>query len=82
MKAWTTGGRVEVAAKHQLYNVVSLPFIYKWFAAMPDNLQTIRIAIEAAVPHGRTDNGGRTDRGAWGDIPPHQVEVWAEIKLG
>ena len=24
-------------------------------------------AIERAVPHGRTDHGGRSDRGAWGD---------------
>jgi tRNA-splicing ligase RtcB (3'-phosphate/5'-hydroxy nucleic acid ligase) len=21
------------------------------------------------VPHGRTDNGGKRDRGAWGDVP-------------
>ena len=26
---------------------------------LPDNLQRIRTAIEKAVPHGRTDNGGR-----------------------
>lgn len=34
---------------------------------MPDNLFEIRTLIEAAVPHGRTDNGGKNDRGAWGD---------------
>lgn len=34
---------------------------------MPDNLSAIRTAIEAAVPHGRTDNGGVNDRGAWGE---------------
>ena len=34
---------------------------------LPDNLHGIRSAIEAAVPHGRTDNGGSNDRGAWGD---------------
>ena len=34
---------------------------------LPDNLHAIRSDIEAAVPHGRTDNGGPNDRGAWGD---------------
>jgi tRNA-splicing ligase RtcB len=33
---------------------------------LPDNLHAIRSAIEAAVPHGRTNNGGEGDRGAWG----------------
>src|SRR5690606_10660640 len=33
---------------------------------LPDSLASLRSAIEAAVPHGRTDNGGRNDRGAWG----------------
>jgi tRNA-splicing ligase RtcB len=36
---------------------------------LPDHLGAIRSAIEAAVPHGRTDNGGTNDRGAWGDPP-------------
>lgn len=36
---------------------------------LPDNLHALRSAIEAAVPHGRTDNGGVNDRGAWGEIP-------------
>lgn len=36
---------------------------------LPDNLRGIRKAIECAVPHGRTDNGGPNDRGAWGIIP-------------
>lgn len=34
---------------------------------LPDNLHAIRTTIEAAVPHGRTDNGGLMDRGAWGE---------------
>jgi tRNA-splicing ligase RtcB len=34
---------------------------------LPDNLVAVRSAIEAAVPHGRTDNGGPNDRGAWGE---------------
>jgi len=36
---------------------------------LPDNLSGVRSAIEAAVPHGRTDNGGRNDRGAWSNPP-------------
>jgi len=34
---------------------------------LPDNLFGIRSAIEARVPHGRTDNGGKNDRGAFSD---------------
>lgn len=30
---------------------------------LPENLAEIRSAIEAAVPHGRTDHGGRNDKG-------------------
>lgn len=36
---------------------------------LPDSLSAVRSAIEAAVPHGRTDNGGLNDRGAWGEVP-------------
>jgi tRNA-splicing ligase RtcB len=39
-------------------------------ADLPDSLASMRSAIEAAVPHGRTDNGGKNDRGAWGDGGP------------
>lgn len=39
---------------------------------LPDNLADMRSEIEAAVPHGRTDNGGVNDRGAWGE-PPARV---------
>lgn len=37
---------------------------------LPDSLHGVRTAIEAAVPHGRTDNGGVNDRGAWGPDSP------------
>src|SRR5688572_8255591 len=30
-------------------------------ARLPDNLKNLRTAIEAAVPHGRTANGGRSE---------------------
>ena len=36
---------------------------------LPDNLRGVRSAIQKAVPHGRTDNGGKGDRGAWHDVP-------------
>ena len=38
---------------------------------LPDSLAMIRSSIEADVPHGRTDNGGPNDRGAWHDVPPN-----------
>ena len=46
---------------------------------LPDNLGPLRAAIENAVPHGRTDNGGANDRGAWHDIPPHVYATWAGV---
>jgi tRNA-splicing ligase RtcB len=36
---------------------------------LPDGLSGIRSAIEGAVPHGRSDNGGENDRGAWHEAP-------------
>jgi len=115
IKAWTRGVQVEEAAKQQLRNLASLPFVHKHVAAMPDvhwgmgatvgsviatkgaiipaavgvdigcgmaaqrttlmasdlpdNLGPLRSAIEAAIPHGRTNNGGPGDRGAWGESP-------------
>lgn len=47
---------------------------------LPDNLRPLRSAIEAAVPHGRTDNGGRNDRGAWGELPPNVATTWSRIE--
>ena len=50
---------------------------------LPDHLGGIRSAIEAAVPHGRTNHGGKGDRGAWGEIPSRNQTVWAsELKEG
>lgn len=49
---------------------------------LPDSLGAVRSAIEAAVPHGRTDNGGRNDRGAWQDAPAAHREAWAHLKPG
>src|SRR5580693_2776382 len=47
---------------------------------LPENLKGIRAAIEKAVPHGRTQHGGRGDRGAWNDIPARNLEIWQTLK--
>jgi len=121
IKAWIEGVQLEDAAKQQLINVASLPFIHHHIAAMPDvhwgmgatvgsviptkgaiipaavgvdigcgmvaartslnandlpdNLSSIRSAIEKAVPHGRTNHGGEGDRGAWHNLPDAIAEV-------
>jgi tRNA-splicing ligase RtcB len=40
---------------------------------LPDSLAGLRLSIEAAVPHGRSDNGGVNDTGAWGDDVPVRI---------
>jgi len=47
---------------------------------LPDNLKEIRNAIEKAVPHGRTNHGGRGDVGAWREIPARNNQVWQTLK--
>ncbi len=47
---------------------------------LPDNLKGMRSAIEKAVPHGRTNHGGRGDAGAWREIPARNNEVWQTLK--
>lgn len=51
-------------------------------ADLPDNLHALRTGIEAAVPHGRTDNGGANDRGAWSNPPPAVAEAWSGLANG
>src|SRR5258707_15245066 len=126
IKAWTKGVGIEPEAEKQLRNIASLPFIYKWVAAMPDvhlgmgatvgsviptkgaiipaavgvdigcgmmavqtsltasqlpdNLRSLRTAIERAVPHGRTNKGGRKDRGAGHDIPSHHLHELKQLE--
>lgn len=41
---------------------------------LPDNLRGLRTAIEERIPHGRTDDGGPGDRGAWGDVPVRALD--------
>ena len=49
---------------------------------LPDNLHAIRSEIEAAVPHGRTDSGGKNDRGSWGEVPAEAAQVWSGLSAG
>ena len=49
---------------------------------LPDSLAALRSAIERAVPHGRTANGGPGDRGAWHDVPSMVGEGWMKLKEG
>src|SRR5262245_45879870 len=49
---------------------------------LPENLRGVRSAIEKAVPHGRTDNGGRKDQGAWRELPKRQVGLWRQLEPG
>lgn len=124
VKAWTRGVPFEDAAKQQVRNLASLPFVFRHVAVMPDvhwglgatvgsvfatrgaivpaavgvdigcgmvaartnvtasqlpdGLGALRSSIERAVPHGRTDNGGRNDRGAWRDLPKHVGKTWKD----
>jgi len=44
---------------------------------LPDTLSHVRSAIEEAVPHGRTNNGGFGDKGSWNNAPPSYVmDIW------
>ncbi len=47
---------------------------------LPDNLKALRSAIEEAVPHGRTDNGGKNDRGGWYCMPDRELARWEAIE--
>jgi tRNA-splicing ligase RtcB (3'-phosphate/5'-hydroxy nucleic acid ligase) len=49
---------------------------------LPENLRGVRTAIEKAIPHGRTDNGGRKDKGAWRELPKRQIGVWRQLQTG
>ncbi len=40
------------------------------------NHSRLRALVEKAVPHGRTNNGGKNDRGAWQEIPVEYQTIW------
>ncbi len=46
---------------------------------LPDNLEAIRSAIEAAVPHGRSAGRGRRDTGSWGDPQEEIIDAWTPL---
>ncbi len=46
---------------------------------LPDTLAPLRSAIEAVVPHGRTNDGGPGDRGAWGNVPGLVRGAWGGL---
>jgi tRNA-splicing ligase RtcB len=45
-----------------------------------DNGEHLFEVISKAVPHGRSDNGGANDRGAWGAPAPHVVHAWERLE--
>ena len=125
IRAWVDGVAFEDAARRQVENVASLPFVYEHVAVMPDvhwgmgatvgsviatqgaiipaavgvdigcgmiaarlaltasdlpdSLGAMRSAIEKAIPHGRTANGGPNDRGAWRNPPAPVSSAWANL---
>ena len=123
-KVWTTD--IEDAARSQVENIASMPFIHRHVAIMPDvhwgmgatigsviptvdaiipaavgvdlgcgmmavrlnlnaselpdDLSRMRSLIEIGTPHGRSDNGGRNDKGGWRAAAPTQVmDQWSEL---
>jgi tRNA-splicing ligase RtcB len=48
----------------------------------PEVRPELRGWLEKAVPHGRTDDGGANDRGAWGAIPEVVEGQWSAIEGG
>lgn len=51
-------------------------------ADLPDNLLGLRSAIEQAVPHGRSSNRSRRDKGAWDEIPQQAIRPGRGCSLG
>jgi tRNA-splicing ligase RtcB len=49
---------------------------------LPDDLKGLRSAIERAVPHGRTNHGGKGDRGAWSELPARAEDAWKRLRQG
>jgi tRNA-splicing ligase RtcB (3'-phosphate/5'-hydroxy nucleic acid ligase) len=47
---------------------------------LPDNLSALRTEIEKRVPHGRTNNGGRGDRGAWHNVSHAAGKAWEGLR--
>lgn len=51
-------------------------------ADLPDALFGLRSAIEQAVPHGRTVQRGKRDKGSWGNPPERVSAAWTGLLPG
>ena len=49
---------------------------------LPDDLKDLRSHMERAVPHGRTNHGGKGDRGAWSRVPARAEDTWKKLGRG
>lgn len=49
---------------------------------LPDNLHELRNDIERNIPHGRTDNGGRNDKGSQSYLNPSDEIRWQRLSKG
>lgn len=47
---------------------------------LPDDLRSIRNALEEVVPHGRTDRGGRADKGSWPEAPKSSQKAFGALE--
>jgi tRNA-splicing ligase RtcB len=54
----------------------NLKFREKSLHDQRDPMQFYFEEISAAVPHGRTNDGGNGDRGAWGEVPEDIQKAW------
>ncbi len=49
---------------------------------LPDNLFALRTELERVIPHGRTNDGGPGDRGAWKDVPTYITGGITDLHAG
>jgi tRNA-splicing ligase RtcB len=49
---------------------------------LPDDLLPVRTAMERAVPHGRTERGGKGDSGSWHKPPARVEQAWRRLRPG
>lgn len=49
---------------------------------LPDNLRNIRLAMEKAVPHGRSAGRNKRDHGSWHHPPKTVDNAWADLLPG
>ena len=47
---------------------------------LPDSLHDLRLAIEQAVPHGRSVGRSKRDKGAWGEVPDATARAWKGLE--